>query len=202
MGMTRGVGAFYPKTVAESRECPPGPEFAFRMIRPGPLTRPGVGARSAPTSESRRTAHDGQCVGSGVVMRRVVVTGIGVAAPNGVGRAAFWNACKQGVSGIGPIRAFDASRHPIRVAGEVDEAQLASCLPDTAKKQFKVMSRAAKLGLGAAALALIDGHLDLAGEDPERVGVVVGTGIVPVDLGEIGPMLAARSTTTASSTPA
>ena len=45
-------------------------------------------------------------------MRRVVVTGLGVVAPNGVGKDAFWRACVGGHSGIGPIRSFDASNHP------------------------------------------------------------------------------------------
>ena len=123
-------------------------------------------------------------------MRRVVVTGIGVVASNGVGKAAFWGACKDGVSGVGPIRAFDASNHPIRVAGECHAYDPAMYAPESVKKQLKVMSRAAKLGVGAAGLAVADSGLDLAAEDPERVGVVVGTGIVPMDLAELGPMLA------------
>ena len=43
-------------------------------------------------------------------MRRVVITGVGVVAPNGVGKDAFWQACVDGHSGIGPIRSFDAPR--------------------------------------------------------------------------------------------
>ena len=123
-------------------------------------------------------------------MRRVVVTGVGVAASNGVGKDPFWNACKEGESGVGPIRAFDASNHPIRVAGEVPDFDCAALAPPAARKSLKVMSRAAKLGLGAAGLAVLDSGLNLANEDPESVGVVIGTGIVPVDLGEISPVLA------------
>ena len=123
-------------------------------------------------------------------MRRVVVTGIGVVASNGVGRAAFWSACKDGVSGVGPIRAFDASNYPIRVAGECHAFDPTAHAPDAVKKHLKVMSRAAKLGVGAAGLAVTDSGLDLLAEDPERIGVVIGTGIVPMDLGELGPMLA------------
>ena len=52
-------------------------------------------------------------------MRRVVVTGLGVVAPNGIGKEAFWNACLEGKSGVGPIRSFDASQHPVRIAAEV-----------------------------------------------------------------------------------
>ena len=122
-------------------------------------------------------------------MRRVVVTGIGVAASNGVGRGPFWEACKAGVSGIGPIRAFDASNHPIRVAGEVD-IDCQELAPASVRKSMKVMSRAAKLGLSAASLAVQDSGLNLSEEDPEAVGVVIGTGVVPVDMGEIAPVMA------------
>ena len=123
-------------------------------------------------------------------MRRVVVTGVGVVASNGVGKTAFWSACRAGVSGIGPIRAFDAAHHPIRVAGECHAYDPTAHAPDGIRRQLKVMSRAAKLGVGAAGLAVTDSGLILAAEDPERVGVVIGTGIVPMDAGEIGPILA------------
>ncbi len=51
--------------------------------------------------------------------RRVVITGIGVVAPNGIGKEAFWYATSKGVSGIRPIKRFDAENLPIQVAGEV-----------------------------------------------------------------------------------
>ncbi len=57
-------------------------------------------------------------------MRRVVISGIGVVAPNGVGKDAFWKACVNGRSGVGPIRQFDASTHPVRVAAEVPDFDL------------------------------------------------------------------------------
>lgn len=122
-------------------------------------------------------------------MRRVVVTGIGVVAPNGVGWQPFWSACLNGVSGIGPIRSFDARNHPVRVAGEVNGFDPAPLLPSDCRKQLKLTGRAAKFGLGAAALAVADSGLELPGEQPERVGVVMGAGVVPVDLGELAPML-------------
>ncbi len=123
-------------------------------------------------------------------MRRVVITGIGVVAANGIGRERFWEACINGVSGIGPIRSFDASRHPVRVAGEVHDFDPAPYVPVSMRKQLKVMGRAAKFGLGAAGLAIRDSGLSLPVLDPERIGVVIGTGMVPVDLAELGPMLA------------
>src|SRR5919206_453365 len=62
-------------------------------------------------------------------MRRVVVTGLGVVSPNGIGKEAFWSACVNGHSGVGPIRAFDASSHPVRVAAEVPEFDLSPFVP-------------------------------------------------------------------------
>jgi len=123
-------------------------------------------------------------------MRRVVITGVGVVAPNGIGREAFWNACIDGHSGIGPIRSFDASNHPIRVAGEVHDFDPEPFIPDKFRKSVKVMGRAAKFGIGAAGLAMRDSGIEIASERPERMGVVMGTGIVPTDLGELAPLLA------------
>jgi 3-oxoacyl-[acyl-carrier-protein] synthase II len=125
-----------------------------------------------------------------IAMRRVVVTGVGVVAPNGVGRQAFWEACTAGRSGIRPIRSFDARNHPVRVAGEIaDDFDATAFVPDSCRKQLKTMGRAARFGLAAAGLAVRDSGLALPSGDPERVGVVMGGGVVPVDLGELAPML-------------
>ena len=123
-------------------------------------------------------------------MRRVVVSGVGVVAPNGIGKDAFWRACIDGHSGIGPIRSFDASNHPIRVAGEVQDFDPEPFIPDRFRKSVKVMGRAARFGIGAAGLAVTDSGIEVANEKPERLGVVMGTGLVPMDLGELAPLLA------------
>src|SRR5262249_26367458 len=122
-------------------------------------------------------------------MRRVVVTGLGIVAANGVGRDGFWSACVNGRSGVAPIRTFDASGHPVRVAAEVADFDVVPFLPAEQRKCLKIMGRAAQFGVGAAVLAVADSGLELAGENPERVGVVMGTGIVPMDLPEIAPIL-------------
>jgi 3-oxoacyl-[acyl-carrier-protein] synthase II len=123
-------------------------------------------------------------------MRRVVVTGLGVIAPNGVGKDAFWGACVNGVSGIGPIRCFDASEHPVQIAGEVPEFDVTAHVPSAHRKSLKIMGRASRFGVAAAGLAVVDSGLDLSRENPERVGVVLGTGLVPIDLPEVAPLLA------------
>lgn len=123
-------------------------------------------------------------------MRRVVISGIGVVAPNGVGKDAFWSGCIDGHSGIGPIRSFDPSNHPIKIAGEVHNFDPEPFLPHKFRKSVKVMGRAARFGIGAAGLAMTDSGLNQETMDPERLGVVMGTGLIPMDLGELAPLLA------------
>ncbi|NBO92889.1 MAG: beta-ketoacyl-[acyl-carrier-protein] synthase family protein [Planctomycetia bacterium] len=122
-------------------------------------------------------------------MRRVVVTGVGVVAPNGIGRKAFWNACVNGQTGVRPIDSFDASGHPVKIAAEVPPFDINPYVPGTHRKSVKIMGRAARFTVAAAGLAVVDAGLDLSNENPETVGVVMGTGLVPVDLPEVAPML-------------
>ena len=124
-------------------------------------------------------------------MRRVVVTGVGVVAPNGVGREAFWSACVNGKSGVGPIRSFDTSSLPVHVAGEVPDFDINEFIPSAHRKSLKIMGRAARFGVAAAGLAVRDSGLDLSRENPERLGVVMGTGLVPIELPEVAPLIAA-----------
>ncbi|WP_327358783.1 beta-ketoacyl synthase N-terminal-like domain-containing protein [Streptomyces sp. NBC_01304] len=110
--------------------------------------------------------------GAGLFGARTVeaaVTGIGVAAPNGLGTEAWWAAVLRGESGIGPVTRFDASGYPARLAGEVsgfvDEDHVPSqLLPQT--------DRVTRLSLAAAAEALSHAQLDPAGLPDYAVGVV------------------------------
>jgi 3-oxoacyl-[acyl-carrier-protein] synthase II len=111
-----------------------------------------------------------------------------VVAPNGVGKEAFWSACLNGLSGIRHIKTFDASNHPVKIAGEVD-FDVESYMPDDQKKNVKVMSRTSRFAVGAAALALRDSGLDMDHENPERVGVVMGAGLIPIEMSDIAPIL-------------
>jgi 3-oxoacyl-[acyl-carrier-protein] synthase II len=122
-------------------------------------------------------------------MRRVVVTGLGVVAPNGIGKDAFWSACLNGKSGVGPIRSFDASGHPVQIAAEVPAFDVTRFLRPGHRKTIKIMSRAMRFAVGAAGLAITDSGLDWDRLDPQTIGVVMGTGMVPVELPELTPAL-------------
>jgi 3-oxoacyl-[acyl-carrier-protein] synthase II len=122
-------------------------------------------------------------------MRRVVVTGLGVVAPNGIGKEAFWASCVEGRSGVGTIRSFDPEGYPVRVAAEVPDFEMGPFVPAAHRKSLKIMGRAARFGVAAAGLAVTDSGLNLGRENPERVGVVMGTGLVPIDLPEVAPLL-------------
>src|SRR3954466_9014734 len=115
-------------------------------------------------------------------MRRVVVTGLGVVAPNGIGKDAFWKACVEGKSGVGPIECFDATHHPVKIAGEVKGLDINAFMPNGHAKHLKNMGRAARFGVAASGLALQDSGLELENLDPERFGVTMGTGIIPMEL--------------------
>ncbi len=121
-------------------------------------------------------------------MRRVVVTGIGVVSPNGIGRRSFSEAIVEGRSGVGLIESFDTSGQAIRIAGEVKGFDVLPYLGEH-KKNLKVMSRAVQFAVAAGALAVEDSGIDAARLDPARFGICMGTGITPMDVGElVGPI--------------
>lgn len=114
--------------------------------------------------------------------RRVVVTGIGIVSPLGIGAQFVWNRLIAGESGIGPITCFDASNLPAQVAGEVplgskDEGKLNlnEWIP---VKDQKKMDRFIHLGLVAAIQAVEDsGWFPQTEEDQCATGVMIGSGI-------------------------
>ncbi len=117
-------------------------------------------------------------------MHRVVVTGVGVVAPNGIGRRQFSEAIFEGRSGVGFVESFDTSGLAIRIAGEVKNFNVFPYLGEY-RKNLKLMSRAAQFAVGAAAMAVEDSGLEPAKLDPARFGVCMGTGITPVDVTEL-----------------
>ncbi|MFZ3170500.1 MAG: beta-ketoacyl-ACP synthase II [Carboxydocellales bacterium] len=106
--------------------------------------------------------------------KRVVVTGLGVIAPVGIGKDDFWQALIQGKSGIKPITRFDASQLPCRIAGEVTEFEPGDYLD---KKEARRMDRFAQFAVAASKLAIEDAGLDLPRENLDRIGVILGSGI-------------------------
>ncbi len=120
-------------------------------------------------------------------MHRVVVTGIGIVAPNGIGRREFGEAIVEGRSGVGYIECFDTTGQAIKIAGEVKNFDVSPYLGEH-KKSAKLMSRAVGFAVGAAALAVEDADLDTNRLDPARFGVCMGAGITPMDVAElVGP---------------
>ncbi len=106
--------------------------------------------------------------------RRVVVTGLGVVAPNGIGVPAFWQATLEGRSGVSAITAFDPSPFDSRIAGQVTGLDPLAFLPPQVARR---VDRFVHLGVGAASEALKDSGLDLAREDRTRVGCILGSGL-------------------------
>ena len=106
--------------------------------------------------------------------RRVVVTGVGLLTPLGVGTEASWEAIRSAKCGIGPITQFDASAFSCRIAGEVKGFDPANYIE---KKEIKKMGRFIQFAIAAAEYALKDAALQVAPEDAEQVGVYIGSGI-------------------------
>jgi 3-oxoacyl-[acyl-carrier-protein] synthase II len=108
--------------------------------------------------------------------RRVVITGMGVVSPNGVGRQAFCDAVLAGRSGVGRITRFDPSELPVQIAGEVrDFDELAWVEP----RDRKHVSRVVPLAVAASSEALTDAGFDPAHmslEEQRSMGVILGTG--------------------------
>jgi 3-oxoacyl-[acyl-carrier-protein] synthase II len=123
-------------------------------------------------------------------MRRVVVTGLGVVSPNGIGRKAFADAIVEGRSGVGPIESFDTSGQSVKIAGEIKNFDVTPFLGDH-KKNLKVVSRAVGFAIGAASMAVDDAGLETASLDPERFGICMGTGITPIDLADLASAFSA-----------
>ncbi|TMA23662.1 MAG: beta-ketoacyl-ACP synthase II [Deltaproteobacteria bacterium] len=108
------------------------------------------------------------------VERRVVVTGLGLITPLGIGTKETWEAAIAGKSGIGPITRFDASQLPSRFAGEVKGFDPTRFMD---KKEARRNDLFIQFGLAAAKLALEDARLPLDIPLGERCGVIVGSGM-------------------------
>jgi len=106
--------------------------------------------------------------------RRVVVTGLGMVTPVGVGVQESWQSLVAGKSGIGPITQFDASTFPTRIAGEVKGFDPEKYMD---RKEARRNDRFIQFAIAASQMAVDDSGLDMAKEDPERCGAIVGSGM-------------------------
>lgn len=106
--------------------------------------------------------------------RRVVVTGLGIVSPVGIGIAAAWDSIVNGRSGIARITRFDASPFPVQIGGEVKDFDVGKYLSAKEARRYDTFIH---YGLVATIEAVADaGLVDYAG-DRERVGVCIGSGI-------------------------
>jgi len=124
-------------------------------------------------------------------MRRVVVTGVGVVSPIGIGAAAFWSNLLAGKVGIKRIAGFDPDGFPCQIAGEVESFKIGDFVPKSYRKATKVMARDIELAVVAADDAFKDSGLkskaysETPDFDGARFGCNIGAGLINAELNEL-----------------
>ena len=111
--------------------------------------------------------------------RRVVITGLGAITPIGKTIDVFWKACCEGKSGVTRITNFDPAGYDSQIAGEVKDFDPYEYM---SRKEAKRMGRFCQLAVAASKNAMDDSGLDMAKEDPYRIGVFVGSGVGGLDI--------------------
>ena len=106
--------------------------------------------------------------------RRVVITGLGVVAPNGIGKEEFWKANVEGRSGVDKITSFDVTHLESKIYAKVKDFEHLNYI---SKEEARRVDRFVHLGLASAKTALDDSRLDLEKEDRDRIGVIIGSGL-------------------------
>ncbi|MDP2939373.1 MAG: beta-ketoacyl-[acyl-carrier-protein] synthase family protein [Candidatus Omnitrophota bacterium] len=104
--------------------------------------------------------------------RRVVITGVGILASNGIGKDAFWNSLSEGKTGFKRVSLFDTSELTVKQAGEITEFDATKFL---GTKGLRTLDRSTKLICSAAKLAIQDAKLQITQENTYDTGVCVGT---------------------------
>ncbi len=111
--------------------------------------------------------------------RRVVITGLGILSPLGIGVAANWQAILAGRSGITRIDRFDATGYPSTIAGAVKNFDPAAF--GISEKEARRMDRFIQYGMAAAIEAIRDSGIEVTEANAERIGVHIGSGIGGVE---------------------
>lgn len=125
------------------------------------------------------------------MQRRVVITGIGVICPIGIGARAFWDSLLGGKIGIRRIASFDPSGFASQIGGEVAPFKIGDFVPKSYRKATKVMARDIELAVVAADDAFKDANLksraytDTPTIPTTRFGCNIGAGLVSIDLNEL-----------------
>ncbi len=105
---------------------------------------------------------------------RVVITGLGVVTPIGIGKDSFWKASIEGKSGTGMVSFFDVSKFSSQIDAEIKNFDPGEFIE---KKKIRRMDRFAQFAFTASKLAVDDAKLDMSKENSYRVGVIIGSGI-------------------------
>ena len=106
--------------------------------------------------------------------KRIVLTGLGVISPVGIGKEAYWQGLTSGTSGVGMITQFDATDYDVKIAAEVkgfDPADFGL------GRESRRMDRFTQMAVAAAKQAVADAGLVITPENAERIGVLIGSGI-------------------------
>ncbi len=106
--------------------------------------------------------------------KRIVITGIGLVTPYGVGKDVFWNGLTSGKNAIDYLSTVDTANLPVKIGGEVKDFDPESLL---GKKEARRMDRFTQFAVIAGIEAIKDAGLDFDRVDRERVGVIIGSGI-------------------------
>ncbi|MCB9838507.1 MAG: hypothetical protein H6813_04145 [Phycisphaeraceae bacterium] len=126
--------------------------------------------------------------------RQVVITGLGAITGLGIGAEAAWQGLLEGRSALAPIKSFDASAFPCRIAAEIPDFSARDFVPKSYRKAVKVMARDIQIAVAAARLAVQDARLvttDTDDEDitptyaPDRVGCQIGAGLIACEIDEL-----------------
>lgn len=141
------------------------------------LEEAGVSVKPETVIEKRRITREK------LETRRVVITGIGVVAANGIGKEAYWRGLREGKNCVGRITFFDCSTFPSQAAGEIRDFEAQKFIPE--KSDIKRMGRSAHLGVAAARLALEDSGLKLNGQISGEIGVILGSAVSGLEYVEV-----------------
>jgi 3-oxoacyl-[acyl-carrier-protein] synthase II len=114
--------------------------------------------------------------------RRVVITGMGVVAPNGIGLDNFWDALVRGCSGIGRITYFDVYSYPSQVAGEVLDFDPTDYM---SSKSARRMDKFAQFAVSCVRMALEDANIEISDKNTDRIGIALASALGGFPLAEV-----------------